>query len=177
MEKFLITYLPVFSAIIAAFAAIFAAWLSAIGQKKATYSKIVMEQSIQLLKSTYRSVALADIILKRNKNGETIKQYLNKGNEEFYFLKNEAESFRYLLREGTCGLRILSRLRSWMIQKKDDIEAQECLVKYANILSKKIEYAVIYSIENGKKPPQSYINDIKKYVDILHKIWNLRKSS
>lgn len=166
---------PVIAAFIAAFAAIIGISLTNRRQRKNAYSKMVMDQCGNLFKATYGCVSVANIILKRNELGQSIKDYQSKWNDNIDIIKNEKDRIRFILGDATDGLRTLSRIKSWMLHKKDNIEIQRELVLNATNLRLAIDEALFYAIDEGEKPKLRHRKKILHFVSVLENIYKVSK--
>ena len=158
--SFIKEYIPSLASLIAAFAAIMCAVITNKNQKRIAYSKMVLEQVKPVMAAYYRCVSIACVMDRRLSNGYQITTYYKKGNEDIDFIKNEKDSLRYIIGDGTEGLKSITLVKFFIIHKKDDQESRKKIIKLATYLRKSLDDAFIYAINNGKNPPQYMIRKI-----------------
>lgn len=170
-------YIPAVCSLIAAFSAIYCSILTAKRQKENLYSKIVLDHVKPVMSAYYRCVSIAHVINTRINNNESVEQYRDRGNEDIEFIKKEKDSLRYIIGEGTDGLRVLTRLKSFIYHKIDDKKSREDLIKLATLLRKALDNSFIYAINNGRKPSQKHIDEIIKITNEIYKTFNTTQNA
>ncbi len=157
---FIKEYLPSLASVIAAFAAIMCAVITSKNQQRIAYSKMVLDQVKPVMAAYYRCVSIACVIHKRISNGDNIGNYIKKDELDLKLIKDEKDSLRYIIREGTDGLKALTRVKSFVLHKKDDCECRNEIIKLATKLRESLDCAFTYAINHGERPPEIMIFNI-----------------
>lgn len=169
-------YGPVISSVIAAFSAMGCAFFSCKYQKKMAYSKMVLEQSKDIMAACYHCISIASVIDKRIDNNQRYIQFQEKAKKDINIIIESKDSLRFILENGSDGLRTITRITSWIDHKKDDNECRKKLIKSATDLRESIDKAFLYAIKKGKKPPQKMITKIISNSEKLYSIYNVSRN-
>lgn len=163
-------YGPVISSVIAAFSAMGCAFFSCRYQKKMAYSKMVIEQAKDVMAACYRCVSTASVVNEKINLGKDYSQVKEWAEEDIETILKAKDSLRFILSDGSDGLRSLTRIINWIEHKKNNSAIRDDLLNTATKLRISIDDAFIYSINYGKKPSKKLIKEIQKNSQKLYEI-------
>lgn len=166
----------IISSLAAIAAAAYAAYKTSSVQKNNLYSQIVLDESRNVMNAIYKCLSIADVIVKRNERGQNIDTYRTKGQDDIDIINKEKNNLRFILGDTDC-LRVISRMRSWMFHKRNDIPKQKELLKKGDELRELIDNVIFNAIKTGNMPAEEQLEEIRRRTEELYNIYNISREN